>query len=195
MERERGGGDDEVEHEVDGEEVREEARREDVAEDLGQIELGRVWHDRESERLKRMRSARPDRPGAGRAPATSPAPSVSPKRNGYLLSSALALHKIKLSLLSLSHFHKKHTQRGLYDSTLCWNWRGPQMGCFFVALPSPNFPAGQKHSEKGRTFQETRRDIFRTPRWRARCRTAECCSRSKLNLGGSDGIPPAPALS
>jgi hypothetical protein len=85
MERERGGGDDEVEHEVDGEEVREEARREDVAEDLGQIELGRVWHDRESERLKRMRSARPDRPGAGRAPATSPAPSVSPKRNGYLL--------------------------------------------------------------------------------------------------------------
>ena len=65
MERERGGGDDEVEHEVDGEEVREEARREDVAEDLGQIELGRVWHDRESERLKRMRSARPDRPGAG----------------------------------------------------------------------------------------------------------------------------------
>ena len=45
MERERGGGDDEVEHEVDGEEVREEARREDVAEDLGQIELGRVWHD------------------------------------------------------------------------------------------------------------------------------------------------------
>ena len=38
MERERGGGDDEVEHEVDGEEVREEARREDVAEDLGQIE-------------------------------------------------------------------------------------------------------------------------------------------------------------
>ena len=84
MERERGGGDDEVEHEVDGEEVREEARREDVAEDLGQIELGRVWHDRESERLKRMRSARPDRPGAGRAPATSPAPSVSPKRNGYL---------------------------------------------------------------------------------------------------------------
>ena len=85
MERERGGGDDEVEHEVDGEEVREEARREDGAEDLGQIELGRVWHDRESERLKRMRSARPDRPGAGRAPATSPAPSVSPKRNGYLL--------------------------------------------------------------------------------------------------------------
>ena len=85
MERERGGGDGEVEHEVDGEEVREEARREDVAEDLGQIELGRVWHDRESERLKRMRSARPDRPGAGRAPATSPAPSVSPKRNGYLL--------------------------------------------------------------------------------------------------------------
>ena len=85
MERERGGGDDEVEHEVDGEEVREEARREDVAEDLGQIELGRVWHDRESERLKRMRSARPDRPGAGRAPATSPAPGVSPKRNGYLL--------------------------------------------------------------------------------------------------------------
>ena len=68
MERERGGGDDEVEHEVDGEEVREEARREDGAEDLGQIELGRVWHDRESERLKRMRSARPDRPGAGRAP-------------------------------------------------------------------------------------------------------------------------------
>ena len=50
MERERGGGDDEVEHEVDGEEVREEARREDVAEDLGQIEHGRVWHDRESER-------------------------------------------------------------------------------------------------------------------------------------------------
>ena len=85
MERERGGGDDEVEHEVDGEEVREEARREDVAVDLGQIDLGRVWHDRESERLKRMRSARPDRPGAGRAPATSPAPSVSPKRNGYLL--------------------------------------------------------------------------------------------------------------
>ena len=38
MERERGGGDDEVEHEVDGEEVREEARRDDVAEDLGQIE-------------------------------------------------------------------------------------------------------------------------------------------------------------
>ena len=37
MERERGGGDDEVEHEVDGEEVREEARREDVAEDLGQM--------------------------------------------------------------------------------------------------------------------------------------------------------------
>ena len=74
MERERGGGDDEVEHEVDGEEVREEARREDVAEDLGQIELGRVWHDRESERLKRMRSARPDRPGAGRAPATSRPP-------------------------------------------------------------------------------------------------------------------------
>jgi hypothetical protein len=32
-----------------------------------------------------MRSARPDRPGAGRAPATSPAPSVSPKSNGYLL--------------------------------------------------------------------------------------------------------------
>ena len=85
MERERGGGDDEVEHEVDGEEVREEARREDVAEDLGQIEHGRVWHDRESERPKTMRSARPDRPGAGRAPATSPAPSVSPKRNGYLL--------------------------------------------------------------------------------------------------------------
>ena len=28
MERERGGGDDEVEHEVDGKEVREEARRE-----------------------------------------------------------------------------------------------------------------------------------------------------------------------
>ena len=55
MERERGGGDDEVEHEVDGEEVREEARRKDVAEDLGQIELGRVWHDRESERPKRMR--------------------------------------------------------------------------------------------------------------------------------------------
>ena len=73
MERERGGGDDEVEHEVDGEEVREEARREDVAEDLGQIEHGRVWHDRESERPKTMRSARPDRPGAGRAPATSPA--------------------------------------------------------------------------------------------------------------------------
>ena len=48
MERERGGGDDEVEHEVGGEEVREEARREDVAEDLGQIEHGRVWHDRES---------------------------------------------------------------------------------------------------------------------------------------------------
>ena len=85
MERERGGGDDEVEHEVDGEEVREEARREDVAEDLGQIEHGRVWHDRESERPKRMRSARPDRPGAGRAPAPSPAPSVLPKRNGYFL--------------------------------------------------------------------------------------------------------------
>ena len=85
MERERGGGDDEVEHEVGGEEVREEARREDVAEDLGQIEHGRVWHDRESERPKTMRSARPDRPGAGRAPATSPAPSASPKRNGYLL--------------------------------------------------------------------------------------------------------------
>ena len=87
MERERGGGDDEVEHEVDGEEVREEARREDVAEDLGQIELGRVWHDRESERLKRMRSARPDRPGAGRAPATSPAPSVlSPKGERLLIN-------------------------------------------------------------------------------------------------------------
>ena len=85
MERERGGGDDEVEHEVGGEEVREEAQREDVAEDLGQIEHGRVWHDRESERPKTMRSARPDRPGAGRAPATSPAPSVSAKRNGYLL--------------------------------------------------------------------------------------------------------------
>ena len=39
MERERGGGDDEVEHEVDGEEVREEARRDDVAEDLGQIDF------------------------------------------------------------------------------------------------------------------------------------------------------------
>ena len=92
MERERGGGDDEVEHEVDGEEVREEARREDVAEDLGQIEHGRVWHDRESERPKTMRSARPDRPGAGRAPATSPAPSVSPKRNGYLLRYALKFY-------------------------------------------------------------------------------------------------------
>ena len=85
MERERGGGDDEVEHEVGGEEVREEARREDVAEDLGQIEHGRVWHDRESERPKTMRSARPDRPGAGRAPAPSPAPSVLPKRNGERL--------------------------------------------------------------------------------------------------------------
>ncbi len=94
MERERGGGDDEVEHEVGGEEVREEARREDVAEDLGQIEHGRVWHDRESERPKTMRSARPDRPGAGRAPATSPAPGVSPKRNGYLLRYDVFLNSI-----------------------------------------------------------------------------------------------------
>ena len=103
MERERGGGDDEVEHEVDGEEVREEARREDVAEDLGQIELGRVWHDRESERLKRMRSARPDRPGAGRAPATSPAPSVSPKRNG-VFATQISCNPLFAVTLALCHF-------------------------------------------------------------------------------------------
>ena len=38
-------------------------------------------------RSKRMRSARPDRPGAGRAPATSPAPSVlSPKGERLLIN-------------------------------------------------------------------------------------------------------------
>ena len=113
MERERGGGDDEVEHEVDGEEVREEARREDVAEDLGQIELGRVWHDRESERTKKMRSARPDRPGAGRAPATSPAPSVSPKRNGYLLRYELfaILSFYKVFIAQVQNIFFAHLQR------------------------------------------------------------------------------------
>ena len=110
MERERGGGDDEVEHEVGGEEVREEARREDVAEDLGQIEHGRVWHDRESERPKTMRSARPDRPGAGRAPATSPAPSVSPKRNGYLLriNQILVYIRYYIQVLDITQQRRPH---------------------------------------------------------------------------------------